>query len=144
MKLEFGVCCEGTNATKCCDAVCLVPPCKIDCACSGDGDCNCEMEKKDTKKLKEIKCLKPSKYEEALSERDPHSYSRPDLIKTTHIYWDFKVNFDKKILDGFVILTLQKVSSDVHTLILDGKSLNIKKVADADTNNELKYHYEKR
>ena len=76
--------------------------------------------------------------------KDPHSYSRPDLIKTTHMQWEFEVNFDNKILDGFVILTLKKISSEARTLILDGKSLTIKKVVDANTNDKLEYVYDKR
>ena len=78
------------------------------------------------------------------TERDPHSYSRPDLIKTTHIWWEFEVNFDKKILDASVILTLKKLSPKVSTLILDGKSLNIEKVVDANTNDKLNFQYQKR
>ena len=116
----------------------------MDCVCKGDGDCSCDIEKVDKKRLKEIKCWKPSNYGEEIIERDPHSFSHPDLIKTTHIHWEFKVNFDKKILDGFVILTLKALDSNVKTLTLDGKSLNIKTVIDANTNHELKYHYEKR
>ena len=76
--------------------------------------------------------------------KDPHSYSQPDLIKTTHMHWEFEVHFDNKILDGFVILTLKKISSEARTLILDGKSLTIKKVVDANTNDKLEYVYDKR
>ena len=80
-----------------------------------------------------------------LSPADPHSYSRPDQIKTRHIHWQFSVDFDQKVLNGHVVLTLEKVYEKGHnvtSLLLDGKSLNIEKVIDLSCDCELQYKYE--
>ena len=86
--------------------------------------------------------------ETRLSPKDPHSYSRPDQFKTTHIHWEFDVNFEEKVLKGYVILSLEKVhekgASNITSVLLDGKSLNIKEVIDLSCNCELDYKYELR
>ena len=40
---------------------------------------------------------------------DPNSYSRPELVKTNHIHLDLDVDFDKEILIGTCILSMEKV-----------------------------------
>ena len=80
-----------------------------------------------------------------LSPADPHSYSRPDQIKTKHIHWQFSVDFDQKVLNGHVVLTLEKVyEKNVTSILLDGKSLNIKKVIDLSCECELHFKYQLR
>ena len=80
-----------------------------------------------------------------LSPADPHSYSRPDQIKTKHIHWQFSVDFDQKVLNGHVVLTLEKVyEKNVTSILLDGKSLNIKKVIDLSCECELQFKYQLR
>ena len=40
---------------------------------------------------------------------DPNSYSRPELVKTTHIHLDLDVDFDNQILVGTCTLSMEKV-----------------------------------
>merc|ERR1712141_983279 len=44
-----------------------------------------------------------------LSPADPNSYARPDIAKVTHVHWAVHVDFNRKILVGSVILTVEKV-----------------------------------
>ena len=40
---------------------------------------------------------------------DPNSYSRPELVNTNHIHLDLDVDFNKEILVGTCILSMEKV-----------------------------------
>jgi len=64
----------------------------------------------------------------ALSPGDPSSYSRPDQVKSTHIHLDWDVDFDKKVLKGCCILTMQKVDAAATVALLDCKALDISNI----------------
>ena len=49
-------------------------------------------------------------------------------MKTTHISWQAEVDFEKQILAGSVILSMEKVDPDVSSVILDARNLTIDKV----------------
>ena len=59
---------------------------------------------------------------------DPHSFSRHDQIKVTHLDLDLKVKFKKKILEGFAILKYQRIDTSINQLILDSRNLKIKRI----------------
>ena len=61
---------------------------------------------------------------------DPNSYSRPDLVRTTHIHLELDVDFDEKVLQGFVILSLKKIDEEADLVILDTNNLTILKIRD--------------
>jgi len=61
----------------------------------------------------------------SLSPGDPSSYSRPDQVKTTHIHLNWDIDFEKKILTGECVLSLEKVDDAATSLLLDCKKLNI-------------------
>ena len=75
----------------------------------------------------------------ALSPSDPNSYSRPDLVKTTHVHLEVEVNFEKKILTGNVLLSLEKIDPQAESVILDARSLTISKVYEEDSGQPLEY-----
>ena len=53
----------------------------------------------------------------ALSPSDPSSFSRPDLCLIKEIHIDFRVDFDKHILLGKVILKVEKTATGVDSLV---------------------------
>ena len=77
----------------------------------------------------------------ALSPSDPNSYSRPDIVKTTHVHLEVEVDFEKKILVGSVRLTLEKVDLQANSVILDARSLTISRVYEEDSGQTLDYTY---
>lgn len=77
----------------------------------------------------------------ALSPSDPNSYSRPDIVKTTHVHLEVEVDFEKKILVGSVRLTLEKVDLQADSVILDARSLTISRVYEEDSGQTLDYTY---
>ena len=77
----------------------------------------------------------------ALSPGDPNSYSRPDLVKTTHVHLELEVDFDKKILVGRVVLSLEKVNPQAETVILDVRDLNVSKISDESSGDSLEFTY---
>ncbi len=61
--------------------------------------------------------------------KDFHSYANPADVRIRHIDLAWNVLFEKKILQGTAVLTIERVSSDVHApLILDTRHLNIEQV----------------
>ncbi|XP_046747332.1 leukotriene A-4 hydrolase [Diprion similis] len=74
----------------------------------------------------------------ALSPGDPNSYSRPDLAVVTHIDLKLRVDFDKKVLLGSVILDVKK-SGDTDEVILDNRGLNISTVVNVADGSPLEY-----
>lgn len=74
-----------------------------------------------------------------LTENDPHSFARPDKCVVTHLHLDVEIDFERKILVGFVDLTCEKRSQDANSLVLDTQDLNIKRVAQSKTGKELEY-----
>jgi len=77
----------------------------------------------------------------ALSPTDPNSYSRPDLVKATHVHLDLEVDFDKQVLAGHVILTLEKIDTNATSVVLDARSLTISKVTEELSGQVLEYEY---
>ena len=77
----------------------------------------------------------------ALSPGDPNSYSRPDLVKTTHVHLELEVDFGKKILAGRVVLSLEKVDPQAETVILDVRDLNVSKISDESSGDTLEFTY---
>ena len=77
----------------------------------------------------------------ALSPTDPNSYSRPDLVKATHVHLDLEVDFDKQVLAGHVILTLEKIDTNATSVVLDARSLTINKVTEELSGQVLEYEY---
>src|SRR5215208_785819 len=66
--------------------------------------------------------------------KDLHSYSNPEQVKVRHVDLEWDVLFDKKILRGTAVLSLERTgSSKAVPLILDTRSLDITK-AEASVN----------
>ncbi|EEC17057.1 protease, putative [Ixodes scapularis] len=74
-----------------------------------------------------------------LTENDPHSFAHPDKCVVTHLHLDVEIDFERKILVGFVDLTCEKRSQDANSLVLDTQDLNIKRVTHSKTGKELEY-----
>ncbi|MDX2245408.1 MAG: M1 family metallopeptidase [Bacteroidia bacterium] len=60
---------------------------------------------------------------------DPHSFARPDEVKITHLDLDIVVDFEKEILEGTALLSIEKVSRSADDLYLDVKDMDIHSVA---------------
>ena len=58
---------------------------------------------------------------------DKATFSNCKDVKTTHIHFDWYVNFDKSILEGTVTLSMTAVN-DIQTVTLDAWGLDIHKV----------------
>lgn len=59
--------------------------------------------------------------------QDFHSYSNPQDVRVRHLDLDWDVSFDKKILKGSAVLTIERLNKQAP-LILDTRHLNIEKV----------------
>ncbi len=59
---------------------------------------------------------------------DPLSYARYDQVKTRALQLDLKADFDKKILSGFAVLSLDWLDPAARTLDLDTRALSIAKI----------------
>jgi leukotriene-A4 hydrolase len=80
-------------------------------------------------------CQDSSRYHStgtAVSKNEPrsdvHSYANPEQVRVSHIHLDLKVDFERKTLNGSSTLTLERVASGNHPLILDTRDLKIIKV----------------
>lgn len=60
--------------------------------------------------------------------KDYHSFSNPEEVKVTHLVLDLSVDFEQKILSGWVKLDYKKVMSSATNLVLDTRDLSIKNV----------------
>jgi leukotriene-A4 hydrolase len=70
----------------------------------------------------------PSVTTPASAAHDDHSYSNPDEIRVRHADLDWDVLFDRKILRGRAILTLERPPGGrVTRLVLDTRDLDIQK-----------------
>lgn len=58
---------------------------------------------------------------------DPHSFSRPDQVRVTHLGLNWVVDFDASALTGEAILLLERLDPGVP-LLLDSRDLDIKQV----------------
>jgi leukotriene-A4 hydrolase len=63
---------------------------------------------------------------------DPHSRARPNEIAISHLELDVTVDFDEQRLAGLATLTLDRVTPDASTLVLDTWDLDIRSVVAAD------------
>lgn len=59
---------------------------------------------------------------------DPHSQSNPGEIRLRHIALDLRVTFERRTLEGFAELFLERVEPDARRLSLDTRSLTIHRV----------------
>ena len=57
---------------------------------------------------------------------DVHSWSRPDQVRVRHLDLNLDVHFDRRVLEGSVILRCDRLSGD--ELILDTRGLTIQAV----------------
>ncbi|MGS2721855.1 M1 family metallopeptidase [Paraglaciecola aestuariivivens] len=64
--------------------------------------------------------------------KDYHSFANPESIKVTHLDLDLSVDFEQKILKGWVELALDKVNPDASELVLDTRDLKIIEVTALD------------
>lgn len=62
------------------------------------------------------------------SDRDPHSFSEPHLVKVSHLHLDLAADFTARILTGNVTLTLGFRAERVDRLTLDSRSLSVRSV----------------
>jgi len=69
---------------------------------------------------------------------DPFSFSNHKQVKVTHLELDLKVKFKQKILEGFAIISFEKIDKDANQLILDSRDLKIKRIETAHTAKEKK------
>jgi len=77
----------------------------------------------------------------ALSPGDPNSYSRPDQVKTKHVHMEVEIDFEKKVLTGHVVLTLEKIDPQATSVVLDGRKLVVHGITDDASGEVLKYEY---
>ena len=60
---------------------------------------------------------------------DPHSFSRHDQVKVTHLSLDLAVKFKSKILEGSATLSYERIKPEANKLILDSRNLKVIRVA---------------
>ena len=53
----------------------------------------------------------------ALSPEDPCSFSLPKSCVVTHLHLDLSVDFDRKILQGSAVLSVEKKNDDTSVLV---------------------------
>ncbi len=66
--------------------------------------------------------------EAAQSRPDPHSFSRHDQVIITHLELDLTVKFKHQVLDGYAVITYQRLDPSIKQLVLDTRELKIKGV----------------
>jgi len=76
----------------------------------------------------------------ALSPQDPSSYSRPDHIKTNDIHLDWDLDFETKIVTGSCTLSMEKIMSDISSVILDCNKINISCIKLDETGEDLAFN----
>ena len=60
--------------------------------------------------------------------RDPHTWSKPNNARVTHLEWDAKVNFDTKTIDATATYDIDN-RTDTNAIVLDAKGLKIAAVS---------------
>jgi leukotriene-A4 hydrolase len=61
--------------------------------------------------------------------RDVHSYANPEHVRVRHLELNLDVLFDKQVLQGEAILTVERVSADAkQPLVLDTRGLQVESV----------------
>lgn len=74
-----------------------------------------------------------------LTENDPHSYARPDQCAVTHIHLSIHVDFQRKVIAGYVDLTCERRSEQCDSLVLDTQDLKVKGVTRSPGGQKLEY-----
>ncbi|XP_064483392.1 leukotriene A-4 hydrolase-like [Ornithodoros turicata] len=74
-----------------------------------------------------------------LTENDPNSYARPDLCAVDHVHLEVEVDFNRKVLAGFVDLTFTRKLSEAKSLVLDTQNLSINEVTHVSSSKKLPY-----
>ena len=74
-----------------------------------------------------------------LSAADPASYSNIDEAKVTDVFLKLDLNFDRKVLDGSVTLTIEKVRPEATHVLLDSRDLQISGVVDEASGQKLDF-----
>jgi len=70
-------------------------------------------------------------------DKDWHTYSNYQEIITTHLHLDLAINFESKQIEGSIEHHLKRIASDVDSLILDTRDLDIHKAETFDGNKWL-------
>ncbi|HEV2826283.1 MAG TPA: M1 family metallopeptidase [Pyrinomonadaceae bacterium] len=73
-----------------------------------------------------IFCVATTSHSQSTAQ-DFHSYSNPQDVRVRHLDLDWDVSFDKKILKGAAVLTIDRLNKEAP-LVLDTRHLNIDKV----------------
>jgi leukotriene A-4 hydrolase/aminopeptidase len=84
----------------------------------------------------------PAQHDEPLTSaepaRDPHSYSNPAQVRVRHLSLDLEVSFEKRILQGNVVLDIERTAAgSASPLILDTHDLNITQAETAGASSEF-------
>ena len=69
---------------------------------------------------------------------DPSSFSRSDQVRVTHIKWNAVVKFSEQIIEGQVVLTVEKLTESTK-LFLDSSDLTINEVKDTESGQPLEF-----
>jgi leukotriene-A4 hydrolase len=72
-------------------------------------------------------CATQPKQETSIMKNDPHSYSKPNEAKVTHLSWKASVDFDSKKISGVALWTIEKNGSSKE-IVFDVKGLYVKRV----------------
>ncbi|MFZ7113744.1 MAG: M1 family metallopeptidase [Bacteroidota bacterium] len=80
--------------------------------------------------------------QELIVKKDPHSYARANESKVTHLNLNLTVDFEKKILHGKAVLTIQS-EAGANQIHLDTKDLNIEKVTSGNSDAPAKFTFGK-
>lgn len=59
---------------------------------------------------------------------DPHSFSEPDRIVIEHLQLELRTDFDRRVLEGQVVIHLKRLDDRIDRLILDTRDLSISEV----------------
>ena len=62
-----------------------------------------------------------------------------DIAKITHVNLFLEVNFEKEVLEGFAVLTIEKVDPNATEIILDVRELNIIQITDQSNGTKLDF-----
>lgn len=73
------------------------------------------------------RCATQPKQETIVMKKDPHSYSRPNEAKVTHLSWKASVDFDSKKISGTAKWKIEQ-QGNPGVIVFDSKGLSIAKV----------------
>lgn len=70
---------------------------------------------------------------------DPSSFSDSSQVKTESLHIVLAVDLNSAVLSGHVDIAFKRVDNNCNTLVLDSKDLDISRILDKDTGEELEY-----